>query len=300
MKVRATAGGVLVAIAALIVAVSFLAVYGDTFASHVGMTRDSAGRLAVRIALCPGEQVRSVEVATESAPRQSWRVTGPGSTADTWVVGAALPSGFVEVQSAPSDAFLVGDVVVSVETNQARQSDTRFYVLGITGGSVLFENEATVSSRFSDVALKRYPCDDPEGRLGTSKWVSRFLLAAAAIAACAAGLLAPERRHRSAGWYVNPDDAATVRWWDGNRWTVAVAVPTRPFSTGRRALPAIGTGLIVGGFLALLIAPAAGAEHLLTPEAAWVSLLAAASRGLIIVGVCSILIGFIVDRRSNR
>ena len=89
MKVRATAGGVLVAIAALIVAVSFLAVYGDTFASHVGMTRDSAGRLAVRIALCPGEQVRSVEVATESAPRQSWRVTGPGSPAATWVVGAA-------------------------------------------------------------------------------------------------------------------------------------------------------------------------------------------------------------------
>ncbi len=175
MKVRETTGGVLVAIAGLIVAVSFLAIYGDTFPSHVGMTRDAGGTLAVRIALCPGEQVRSVEVSTVSGPRQAWRVTGPGSTADTWVVGATPPDGFVELETAPSDAFLRGDVSVSIETNQANESGTTFYVLAITGGSVLFENQATVSSRFSDVALRRYPCDDPDGRLGTWKWVESRL-----------------------------------------------------------------------------------------------------------------------------
>lgn len=299
VKVRETAGGVLVAIAALIFAFSFLATYGDTFASHVGMTRDAAGTLAVRIALCPDEQVRSVEVSTESGPRQVWRVTGPGSTADTWVVGATPPNGFVEVESASSDAFLRGDVSVSIETNQAEESGTTFYVLAVTGGSVLFENQATVSSRFSDVALGRYPCDDPDGRLGTGKWVSRALLVAAAISGIAAALLAPERRRRRAGWYVNPDDAATVRWWDGDRWTVAVAIPSRPVSTGRRSLQAAGTVLIVGGFLGLLIAPAAGAEHRLLPEAAWVAVLATASRGLIVIGVSCVLIGFIVEQRRK-
>jgi hypothetical protein len=264
------------------------------------MTRDAGGALAVRIALCPGERVRSVEVSTESGPRQAWRVVGPGSTDDTWVVGATPPNGFVEVESAPSDAFLRGDVSVSIETTQAKESGTTFYVLAITGGSVLFENEATVSSRFSEVALSRYPCDDPDGKLGTWKWVSRALLVAAAISAVGAWLLAPERRRRRAGWYVNPDDSTSVRWWDGSRWTVAVAVPSRPLVTGGRRLPLAGTALIVAGFLGSLIVPASGAEHRLVPEAGWAEVLGNTSRGLIAVGVGCVLVGFIVERRRKH
>ncbi len=62
----------------------------------------------------------------------------------------------------------------------------------------------------------------------------------------------------------------------------------------------VGTVLIVAGFLALLIAPAAGAEHRLLPEAGWVGVLDNTSRGVMAIGVCCILIGFIVERRRNH
>ncbi len=283
MNVRATAGGVLAGSAALIIAVSMLAVMGDTFPTHVGMTRDADGTLAVKVALCPGEQVRAVEVTTEAAPHHTWRVTGPGSTVDTWVVGAEPPDGFVEVESAPEDAFLRDDVSVRVETNQDRW-DALVGPLQVTGGAVLFENEPTVSSRFAEIARHRYPCDDPTGRLGTWKWVSRALLVAAALFAAAAALLVEEQRGRTnrhdlrAGWYADPDDPTAVRWWNGSRWTAAVAVPRAGTArSGHRLLPMTGTVLIVAGFLTTLIAPAVGAEHHLRPEAAWVALLHEAS-----------------------
>jgi Protein of unknown function (DUF2510) len=305
VNVRETAGGVLAGFAALIIGVSMLAVYGDTFPSHVGTTRNEDGILAVRISLCPGERVTSVEVTTEVEPHRTWRVAGAGSTVDTWVVGAVPPDGFVEVDSAPDGAFVRGDVSIRVETNQVAYWGDEVDVLNVIGGSVLFENQPTVSSRFDEVAMGRYPCDDPDGSLGTWRWASRGLLVAAAVFAIAAALLVPVYRRRArradgpAGWYANPDDSTTVRWWDGNRWTVAVAVPGHTSPNRFPAVQALAVTLIVTGFLLSLVAPAAGAEHRLVREAPWVAALHRVSLGLLALGACFVLVGFVTARRKN-
>jgi hypothetical protein len=306
VDVRETAGGVLAGIAGLIVAVSMLAVMGDTFPTHLGMTRVE-GALAVRIALCPGERVSAVEVTSESEPHQTWRVAGPDSTVDTWVVGAVPPDGFVEVESAPTVAFLRGDVTVQVETNQVVDRITGVDALNVISGSVLFDNQATVSSRFAEEATRRYPCDDPDGKLGTWKWVSRFLLLAAGLAAIAALLLIPENRRRTlredhpVGWYANPDDSTTVRWWDGKRWTAAIAVPRHSSPAARHgAAPVASVVLIVGGFLMALIAPAAGAEHRFLPEPWWAMALHRTSLGLFALGGCCILVTIALARHRRK
>jgi hypothetical protein len=188
-KVRDTVGGIVAGCSALLIFVAFFLVYGDTFPSHVGATRDAHGELSFQLALCPDEQITAVEVSTQAKPRQIWRVTGPGSTQDAWIVNSAPPAGFaVEATPAPG-AFASGQVSVQFRTNHVKYWGGEFDVADVTGGSILFEGTHVDPAQFTRTALHRYPCNDPDGKKNDSRWSSRALLVAALLGGAAVILL---------------------------------------------------------------------------------------------------------------
>jgi hypothetical protein len=161
-ETRSTVGGLLSGLAGLMVVGAAFVVMGEDFPTHVGLTRTEQGVLAVRIALCPGEQVRSVQVSAGSEPGQTWRVSGPGASIEPWPIGVT-PPGFSQDESPNDVAFVAGSVAVRVTTSKVRRWGDSFDVGSISAQSVMFDGKPLGSAEFDDVALHRYPCSDPNG-----------------------------------------------------------------------------------------------------------------------------------------
>ncbi len=183
-RFRLVLGGVFAVIAVALLAAGLFSVMGETFPSHVGVIKGVSGAPTIQIVLCPGEKVNAVEVDWGDGRR--WRASSSGSTVDHWTVGQPLPAGFRLDESASEQDMTVGTITVSIQTNRARWGDV-FDLDEITAHAILFDYEQVTPSDFPDVALNRYPCDDPDGR--KAAWRLSILLIGLALVAGLVGLM---------------------------------------------------------------------------------------------------------------